>query len=114
MKGIHLKALRNVFANIVRKLRVFSHVLYVDELFPTYSPLNASGYSIVTSAPGGPERSAGSLGVAVCKRVWAAYSNLELNPRILVILRCCSDWANRIIKDKQCLETSVRLTMTRS
>ena len=114
MKGIHLKALHNVFANIVRKLRVFSHVLSVDDLFLPYSPLNASGYSIVTPAPGGPERSAGSLGVAVNKRVWAAYSNLELNPRILVFLRYCSDWANRIINDKQCLETSIRLTMTRS
>ena len=114
MKGIHLKALHNVFANIVRKLRVFSHVLSADELFLTYSPLNASGYSIVTSAPGGPERSAGSLGVAVNKRVWAAYSNLELNLRILVILRYCSEWENRIINDKQCLETSIRLTMTRS
>ena len=114
MKGIHLKALRNVFANVVRKLRVFSHVLYVDELFPTYSPLNASGYSIVTSAPGGPERSAGSLGVAMNNRVSAAYSNPELNRIISSVLRYSSDWWNRIFKDKQCLETIVRLTMTRS
>ena len=62
MKGIHLKALHNVFANIVRKLRVFSHVLSADELFPTYSPLNASGYSIVTSAPGGPEEECRVIG----------------------------------------------------
>ena len=114
MKGIHLKAMRNVFANVVRKLRVFSHLLSADDLFLTYSPLNASGGSIVIPALGGPERSAGSLGVAMYKRVSAAYSNLGLDHKISANSRYFSDWWNRIFNDKQCLETIVRLTMTRS
>ena len=114
MKGILLKAMRNVFANVVRELRVFLHTLSTDQLFLTYSSLNASGGSIVISALGGPERSAGSLGVAMNNRVSAAYSNPELNRIISCVLRYSSDWWNRIIKDKQCLETIVRLTMTRS
>lgn len=114
MKGIHLKAMHNVFANVVRELRVFSHVLSQNVLFPTYSSLNASGGSIVITAPGGPERSAGSLGVAMNKRVSAAYSTSELKRRVPCILRDSSDGRIGFFKDKQCLETSVRLTMTRS
>ena len=114
MKGILLKAMRNVFANVVRELRVFLHTLSTDQLFLTYSSLNASGGSIVISALGGPERSAGSLGVVMNKRASAAYSNQDLKRRVLCILCDSSDWWNRIFKDKQCLETIVRLTMTRS
>ena len=104
MKGIHLIATHNVFANVVRELSVFSRALSFHELFLPYSSLNASGGSIVITIPGGPERSAGSLGVVVSKRFSAAYSGLRLNHKVLSILRYVSESWNRIIKDKQCLD----------
>ncbi len=114
MKGIHLKVTRNVFANVVRELSVFSRALSSHELFLTYSPLNASDDSIVITIPGGPERSAGSLGIVVRKWISAAYSGLRKNREIVIFMRCVLERWNRIIKDKQCLETIIRLTMTRS
>ncbi len=114
MKGIYLKAMHNVFANVVKKLRVFSHLLFHNNVILTYSSLNAFGKSIVITALGGPERSAGSLGVVMNKRVLAACSIPELKRRGHYFLRDSSNWWNRIIKDKQCLETFERLTMTRS
>ena len=114
MKGIRLKVTRNVFANVVRELRVFSRLFSLNDLFPTYRPLNASEGSIFITTLGGPERSAGSLGVAMNKRISAAYSSLELDREVPSIFRRVADEWNRIMKDKQCQETSVCLTMTRS
>ena len=114
MEGIRLKVTCNVFANVVRELRVFSRLLLLNDLFRTYRPLNASVGSIFITTLGGPERSAGSLGVVMKKRVSAAYSNLELDREVPSIFRRVADEWNRIIKDTQCQETSVCLTMTRS
>ena len=104
MEGIRLKVTCNVFANVVRELRVFSRLLLLNDLFRTYRPLNASVGSIFITTLGGPERSAGSLGVVMSKRFSAAYSGLRLNHKVLSVLRYVSESWNRIIKDKQCLD----------
>ena len=114
MKEIQLILAHNVFANVGKCLRVFSRLISGFESTFRFSVLNASVGATNIVIPGGPERSAGSLGAAVNKRVLAACSKPELKRRQHYFLRDSSNWWNRIIKDKQCLETFECLTMTRS
>ena len=73
MKEIQLILAHNVFANVGKCLRVFSRLISGFESTFRFSVLNASVGAANIVIPGGPERSAGSLGIAIVDCVSEAY-----------------------------------------
>jgi len=73
MKEIHLNLAHNVFANVGKCLRVFSRLTSNIELLFRLGSSNASVGATTNNIPGGPERSAGSLGIAIVDCVAEAY-----------------------------------------
>ena len=74
MKEIQLILAHNVFANVDKCLRVFLRLISGFESTFRFSFLNASVGAANVVIPGGPERSAGSLGIAIMDCASGAYS----------------------------------------